>query len=553
MVAVVKPSVPPLFKMSIFLKIKPDFVYCFRRNIVKHIANITFDNVIYSSNNFSKNGYSTNISGKETIPDNKTAQFIKFDDMIEEGRKVAQRSYVVQVNSENSCIELHDYCQSICTVENMFYYRVKDDHFVLVEFSNSEAAHKLSFDPNNLAVVSPFIWFRTGKKKKLVPSSVNVSPLINISQGPTELEIIEWMTVAQSLLDEMEILYQSTKLSQLGFKLRMICARQVEMMLSGLFPNIRAFPFGSTVNSFGKEGCDLDLVLRYNFSQENSDDLRLVHHSKINGISSRGQTQRQMELLGDLLQIYVPGVIGVKRILGARVPIIKYSHEFTGVDVDISLTNMSAMYMSELLYIFAHLDPAAQRLVFSIKAWAKVVGLTNPSPGRWITNFSLTLLVLFYLQNERRLPSIDDLFKLAGPNDTRYAEEINCSFIRDLRNVRLELDHSKTTAELLLGFFNFYQNFDFNNKAISLCSAKIINKLDYSPMYIVNPLDRNLNVTKNVSLEEVERIRVEARNAAWALETSSRLVDLFRSSPESLMSKRKYISRMVMVKDLFQT
>lgn len=69
----------------------------------------------------------------------------------------------------------------------------------------------------------------------------------------------------------------------------------------------------------------------------------------------------------------------------------------------------------------------------------------------------------------------------------------------------------------------------------------------------MNPLERNLNVSKNVSLEEVERIRIETRNAAWTLETGSRLVDIFRTSPESLVSKRKYISRMVMVKDLFQT
>ncbi|XP_014275726.1 poly(A) RNA polymerase, mitochondrial [Halyomorpha halys] len=540
--------------MGIFLKIKPGFVYCYRKNIVKHIANIAFENVIYSSNNFSKNVYCTNLSGKDRNGDIKTAQFVRFDDMIEKGRKAAQRSYVVQVNSENSCLELHDYCQSICAVENMYYYQVKENHFVLVEFTNAEAVQKLNFNSNNQAVVSPFIWFRTGKKKKLISSPVNVSSHFNVAQAPTEHEIIEWMSVAQSLLNEMEILYQSTKLSELGFKLRMICARQVEMILSGLFPNIRAFPFGSTVNSFGKEGCDLDVVLHYNFSQENSDDLRLVYQSKINGISSRGQTQRQMELLGDLLQVYVPGVTGVKRILGARVPIIKYSHDYTGVDIDISLTNLGAMYMSELLYVFAHLDPAAQRLVFAVKAWAKVVCLTNPTPGRWITNFSLTLLVLFYLQAERRLPSVDELFKLAGPNDTRYAEEINCSFIRDPTNVRLDLDHSKTMEKLLLGFFQFYQNFDFNSKAISLCSGKIINKPDYSPIYIVNPLERSLNVSKNVSLEEVERLRIETRNAAWILETNSRLVDIFRSSPESLLSnKRKYISRMVKVKDLFQT
>ena len=50
--------------------------------------------------------------------------------------------------------------------------------------------------------------------------------------------------------------------------------------------------------------------------------------------------QRQMELLGDILQIHVPGVNGVKRILGARIPIIKYSHVYTGVEIDVSVTNL---------------------------------------------------------------------------------------------------------------------------------------------------------------------------------------------------------------------
>lgn len=38
-------------------------------------------------------------------------------------------------------------------------------------------------------------------------------------------------------------------------------------------------------------------------------------------------------------------------------------------------------------------------------------------------------------------------------------------------------------------------------------------------MYIVNPLERGLNVSKNVSLEEVDRFKTELRNAAWILES----------------------------------
>lgn len=60
----------------------------------------------------------------------------------------------------------------------------------------------------------------------------------------------------------MEFLYDKTKLNDLGIRLRFLTANQVENALSGMFPTVTAFPFGSSVNGFGKMGCDLDLVLR---------------------------------------------------------------------------------------------------------------------------------------------------------------------------------------------------------------------------------------------------------------------------------------------------
>lgn len=59
----------------------------------------------------------------------------------------------------------------------------------------------------------------------------------------------------------MEILYNLTKLNDAGTKLRFYTAYQIENCFKSLFPNIAVLPFGSSVNSFGKQGCDLDLCL----------------------------------------------------------------------------------------------------------------------------------------------------------------------------------------------------------------------------------------------------------------------------------------------------
>lgn len=60
----------------------------------------------------------------------------------------------------------------------------------------------------------------------------------------------------------MRILYELTKLNDLGIRLRFLTARQIESALLGMFPDVVAYPFGSSINGYGKLGCDLDLVLK---------------------------------------------------------------------------------------------------------------------------------------------------------------------------------------------------------------------------------------------------------------------------------------------------
>ncbi|KAI4468030.1 poly a polymerase cid pap -related [Holotrichia oblita] len=140
--------------------------------------------------------------------------------------------------------------------------------------------------------------------------------------------------------DQMLLLYNATKLNDVSTRLRFITARQIETALSGIFPHMVAYPFGSSVNGFGKMGCDLDLVLRLNENCVPSTDSRLVFHSKAITASERSTSQRHMEAIGDLLQLFLPGCSQVRRILQARVPIIKYYQQLADVECDLSMSNM---------------------------------------------------------------------------------------------------------------------------------------------------------------------------------------------------------------------
>lgn len=96
---------------------------------------------------------------------------------------------------------------------------------------------------------------------------------------------------------------------------------------------------------------------------------------------------------------------------------------------------------------------------------------------------------------------------------------INCTFLRDVNKLDHKTENSDNLGSLLKQFFEFYSHFDFSAKAVCLNEAVAITKPEHSPLYIVNPLERGLNVSKNVSLEEVQRFKSELQNAAWTMES----------------------------------
>lgn len=495
--------------------------------------------------------------------------------MIRSRKQQANKSLAIQVNSDNSYQELLNYCSNFGEIKTAFHYKIPEgeNHFILLEFQDvdefQEALRNCRFNPDNLGVpvISPFVWFKTANTKETSANS-KVSPSTPVLrlEGTRPIDdnsLNDMLRTAISIEDQMLIHYRLTCLTDLGIRTRFLAAKQLETALSGIFPNVQAFPFGSSVNGFGKIGCDLDLILRVHGETTTTSDTRLIFHTKISLSNERSQIQRQMEVLGDILHLFLPGVSNVRRILQARVPIIKFNHECLDLDVDLSMSNMTGVHMSELLYIYGEIDDRVRPLTSCIRMWAKASGLTNASPGRWISNFSLTCLVMFFLQSLKKpiLPSLKHLMKSAEKSDIRIAENnINCTFLRDLKRLKFQQENDDSLSYLLLLFFEFYSQFDFSNRAVSLVEGRSTTKPDHSAMWIANPFEPLTNVSKNVSQEELERFKLEVKNAGWMLESAGEktndqfwgLLNLFKTNKEAIIKPNMfYKSRLVDVSDLF--
>lgn len=196
-----------------------------------------------------------------------------FDDVIKNRRQQASQSILVQVNSENSFGELHTYCSQFGEIVGAHHYTQDDMHYILLEYSSKDASddaiRSSTFNEatSGIVVHSPFLWFRAGPRPKtgeFVERSNTTAALkvVDGNRASDDTEVSEWLQAAESVADQMQILHRATCLNDIGTRLRFLAARQVEQSLKGMFPNAQACPFGSSVNGFGRLGCDLDLILR---------------------------------------------------------------------------------------------------------------------------------------------------------------------------------------------------------------------------------------------------------------------------------------------------
>jgi poly(A) RNA polymerase len=83
----------------------------------------------------------------------------------------------------------------------------------------------------------------------------------------------------------MKALFNEFKMNTVEEKIRFLACEQLESSINGLFPHATVLPFGSSVNSFGKRDCDLDMVVTLdeklsNQKVEKQINSRLMFHAK---------------------------------------------------------------------------------------------------------------------------------------------------------------------------------------------------------------------------------------------------------------------------------
>nr|XP_016939607.2 terminal uridylyltransferase Tailor [Drosophila suzukii] len=280
-------------------------------------------------------------------------------------------------------------------------------------------------------------------------------------------------------------------------------------LLSPGFPKqpLRVYKFGSRITGIGSRSSDLDVFV------DIGNTFHTFEHRASNTTITKLRAMRKFFCGSDDWRI-------INVIEQARVPIIKTCHLPTGIECDICLNSLGFCNTNLLKYIFES-QPLTQYMCIYVKNWLERCKLTEQ-----ISTYSITLMVIYFLQLQHLLPpiallQIDESVNqgvLVGPWVVNFAQKSPSE---------LGLQQVVVTVPVVKGylrsFFLYYARFDyehflvcpyFGQAGAEIQSIENILPTRYSayvlenpdcllqlrkPMVVQDPIQLNHNVTKAVT------------------------------------------------------
>ncbi|NWI12674.1 TUT7 uridylyltransferase, partial [Crypturellus soui] len=257
------------------------------------------------------------------------------------------------------------------------------------------------------------------------------------------------------------------------------------------FPGTKLNLFGSSKNGFGFKQSDLDICMTLE-GLETAESLDCI---------------RIIEDLAKILKKH-SGLRNVLPITTAKVPIVKFFHVRSGLEVDISLYNTLALHNTRLLSSYAAIDPRVKCLCYTMKVFTKMCDIGDASRGS-LSSYAYTLMVLYFLQqrNPPVIPVLQEIYKEPKKPEI-LVDGWNVYFfdkLEELSSVWPEYGkNTESVGQLWLGLLRFYtEDFDFKEHVICIRRKSLLTtfKKQWTSKYIVieDPFDLNHNLGAGLS------------------------------------------------------
>ncbi|XP_031637339.1 poly(A) RNA polymerase, mitochondrial-like isoform X2 [Contarinia nasturtii] len=414
------------------------------------------------------------------------------EDLMARRQSEALRSIVVEVNKKDVCGQVYNHCKQFGEIKNAFVHTLNDARtLMLLEYEDADAVNETfkfsGFKANTVQWPNRFLALRNSKLNPLLSADAPLQ--ITNKDGPSITHILRNATTFD---EQVRLLYQHTQLTDFSVRLKFLTALQAQIVtneyLDDIFPNAKVYPFGSSVNGFGKMGCDLDMVLHFKKNIDSIDensDMPLAFQG--NQCESAEEIRKlagcQVRCLASMIDYLVPGTDVVTPIGNARVPIVRYNDTNIDNSVDLSVNNI--FHITEFMFAMGLMDQRIRPLVYMVRQWYKNFEMDRYIGRENFTNFQLSYMCLSFLQQlkEPLIPTYDEMMNqiTAHESDNVVANILKKPFIFNFDHFHFETKNTSTVLELFIQFLVFVETFDFSKHMVTLRTTAKIMKPEPEP------------------------------------------------------------------------
>ncbi|KAL4141673.1 hypothetical protein QTP88_004265 [Uroleucon formosanum] len=266
--------------------------------------------------------------------------------------------------------------------------------------------------------------------------------------------------------------YLDHRQSEAVYETKMAMWRRLSTLIKSWAPGCGLYLVGSTMNGFGGDVSDADFCLLTGCTAAAMVNTGVRQHKTVTEERHRiCAVERLQWLMGLLDHERINGKVSTAdmRIVYAKVPILRFRWIGDGgckMDVDFCCNNVVGIRNTHLLYCYSRLDYRVRPLVVTIKLWASHHNINDPKKMT-LSSYSLVLMVINFLQNVEPpvLPSLQCIYGM------KFSSNTDIEFVHmheQLPSSGWRSDNKQSLGELLLQFFQYYNDFNFYKHAVSV-------------------------------------------------------------------------------------
>ena len=238
---------------------------------------------------------------------------------------------------------------------------------------------------------------------------------------------------------------------------------KLEQAIRTVYPLAKLYCVGSTMNGCGSYNSDMDVCA---IIPELHDGSRGTRGSKV--ITALQKMKRPVQKMSEVKKVIV---------INAVVPILQVEFRgiYEGLDVDLNINNYAGIRNTHLIHHYSRMDERFPMICLLIKHWAIVQGINSAQLGTF-NSYSLILLVLHYMQSVCQPPILPNLLQVCSEYCNATTSMDKLIWNKKLMEELPPTENRDEITALLLGFFDYYADFDWDKYAISIREAKVFLK-----------------------------------------------------------------------------